>query len=152
LPVDMAVRPGLHDYLVTHFVASLQDPQTKAARFLPSQAAAAAARHCQSLPSGPAQLVPASHALARALGDTVRANRAISPGLFAVCQYTCDCSTPAPRFVALLKLDLNRVFQPKIETRAGRVYVGCDLSPEVLPGKDERLQKCAFIRSTTAGK
>jgi hypothetical protein len=145
LPLD----GGVGDILVAHVIGGLEDSQAKAGIFAvrnEDRAWGVCARILQSEPG----LVELTQQLARNLYAIAENDNRVSNGTLAV--LLCEALTAdlAPvRFVAILKLDpsakLRTVADRDLVTGAWQIRYEIDLA--TLPSKDEKIQKCAFVRA-----
>jgi 37-kD nucleoid-associated bacterial protein len=144
----LTADPRIADYLKGHIRASLDDPQTRGASF--ASDASVSAVICTETIDGTRTFVDGSRALADRLHRIVVADQRIEPGDLAVCLFA-DADRPAgPRYLALLKLDQSEAYRLIRRTDAhGVEYAAFEIAEDILPGKDARLHKCAFVQRPT---
>ncbi len=136
-------------YLEDHIHGSLHDPAARAARFDRSRVNSVVRPLSTELLLGRCDFVEASRKIASHLYSLLSNDKRISSGLLAVCSYEAEASSKPGQFLALLKLDPAKAFQPAVASDdEGKKYVGAKKIDNTVP---EKLQKCAFIRHVADG-
>ncbi|MCC6176206.1 MAG: nucleoid-associated protein [Chloroflexi bacterium] len=139
-------NPEASPFFAGHIKRSLNDAVARAGRFVALEDGSTASV-CRALLAGSLDLLPASRQLAERLYSIIAGDGRISDGALAVCLYRDQEATNSSRYLALLKIDKTQFFNPRVTTDAAGVeYVTIDRQADGLPGSDERLQKCAFVR------
>ena len=149
LPLD----GGVSEILSAHVDGGLHDPQAKAAVFT-VRGEQRACGTCAKLLGARPHLVDLSQRLARSLYEIAERDDRVSDGTLAVllCQAT-QADGSAVRFPAMLKLDPSATLHmvKDREPGTGKPRVRYEVDSASLPSKNEKIQKCAFIRTTDAG-
>lgn len=140
------------EYLEGHIEKSLHDPAARAARFVRPGNGAVVFPICTGFLLGKCKFVAGSRDIATYMHSLVLKDKRISAGTLAVCTYKVDNKPDVDSFLAILKLDPSRVFQPAfVKDDKGRTYVTVQKIDDAVPSAGERLQKCAFIRHVDDG-
>jgi hypothetical protein len=144
LPLD----GGVGDMLAAHVDGGLHDAQAKAAVFAdrrPDQTSNVCARLLSARP----RLVELSQQLASALYAITESDDRVSDGTLAVllCQATGSDGARV-RFLALLKLDPSAKLRTVTDNDpvTGKRWVRYEIDTATLPSKNEKIQKCVFVR------
>jgi hypothetical protein len=141
---ECKLTPHLTDFFASHIRKSLSDDRAKVASFTPSNGPVA--KLANNILKHPAQFIDNSQELAKLLFQPMTQNRAISAGDMVVCLYTAQ-NLP-DTFLGIFKMDLAEAFRHEIVTQGRRTNIQITPLTDVLPGPDQKLQKCVFIRPT----
>lgn len=141
-------RKSLSDYICNHILNSLKDESSKAAKFVPSQVDNFISQIANDLLENRIDLLSSSRQIAQKLYDIIKNDNRISSGVLVICLFK-DLEDNRQNYLAILKLDGGVVFKPEtITDEKGRQVIDFQKIPNTLPSENEKLQKCAFIRSS----
>lgn len=141
---SLAVGKGsdLAEYFQDHIKNSLSNPSARTATFASESLFEPIAKKAISSPS---KFIETSKEIATHLYES--SDKRISSGAVAICLYSSPQEPKVTRFLAVLKLDPADGFHPVEKTDAkGDVWVEFKKVKDVVPSKNEKLLKCAFIR------
>lgn len=149
-PISIEGRENISEYISDHISKSLADELTKAALFIsPSETEPNEIEQIsRSLINNSTDLLNGSQQIAKRLYESINGNTNISSGVLAVSLFQ-DIEDNNKTYLALLKLDRADVFRSHTKNLEGKKVVDFETIPNVLPTKGERLQKCAFVRSSS---
>lgn len=144
-PIHLEGNEALRTFICAHIQNGLKDSGSKAAKFrivnrrLPSGI-------CAEMINLHLPLVPGSQELAGILDNVMNQNHQISSGDLIVCLF--EAENMQGRSLALIKLDPSDAYlQESFRDADGNIFNNIHLEPNALPSTQERLQKCAFIRT-----
>jgi len=144
LPLDDAVR----EILAAHVFGGLTDVQAKAATFADRRDGKACGAFAKLLGARP-RLVDVSKQLASDLYAIAATDERVSDGNVAVllCR-AVDAAGTKVSFPAVIKLDPSATLKEVEDTdpATGKLRIRYEVDPNSLPSKNERVQKCAFVR------
>jgi hypothetical protein len=145
---ELPLGDGVGEILAAQVDAGLHDSQARAAVFVDRRADSACGTFDRLFGARP-RLVDLSKTIARRLYAVAETDNRISDGTVAVLQ--CQGVNPvgaSVQFTSVLKLDpsatLHTITDTEPETGLARVRYVVD--PTSLPSKNERIQKCVFVR------
>lgn len=146
---ELPLGGGVGDILAAHVDRGLRDVKAKAAAFVDRREDRPSGVVSRLLGARP-RLVDLSQRLARALYEIAEDDERVSDGTLAVLLCSArDGDDGTSRFVAVLKLDpsatLHAVTDRDPET--GEPWIRYEVDAKALPSKNERIQKCVFIRT-----
>lgn len=145
-------RQSLADYVCNHILNSLKDESSKAAKFIPDRAENFISQIANDLLEQRIDLLGSSRQIAQRLYDIIKDDSRISSGVLLVCLFR-DLEGDRQNYLAILKLDGGVVFKPEtITDEKGRQVIDFQRIPNTLPSENEKLQKCAFIRSSNSSQ
>jgi hypothetical protein len=146
---ELPLGGGVRDILAAHVDTGLHDSQAKAALFADRRKERACGVFGKLLGAGP-RLVELSQQLARALYTIAEKDERVSDGTLAIllCKGV-DGAGAAVRFPAVLKLDPSATLHTVTDTDpgTGKPRVRYEVDSRSLPSKNEKIQKCAFVRT-----
>jgi hypothetical protein len=146
---ELPLGGGVGDILSAHVEGGLRDPQAKAAIFT-VRGDERTFGTCAKLLGARPHLVELSQQLATSLYAIAERDDRVSDGTLAVllCEAT-QADGELVRFPAVLKLDPSATLHMvrDNEPRTGKKRVRYAVDPNSLPSKNEKIQKCAFIRT-----
>lgn len=146
---ELPLGDGVGEILAEHVDGGLRDSQAKAASFIDRRDDRPCGVFAKLLGSRPS-LVKTSQLLARNLYAIAENDDRVSEGTLAVllCRGRHGDGEEV-RFPAVLKLDPSAALHTVIDTdpESGRPRVRYEVDPTTLPSKNERIQKCAFVRT-----
>lgn len=145
LPLD----GGVADILAAHVNTGLHNDQAKAAVFVDRRDERACGLFAKLLGDQP-PLIEVSQQLASTLYNIAEDDARVSDGTLAVllCKGV-DADDTAVRFPALLKLDPSATLHTVTDTDpvTNKLRVRYEVDPTTLPSKNEKIQKCVFVRA-----
>lgn len=146
---ELPLGGGVGDILAGHIENGLHDAQAKAAVFADRRDDRACGTFTKLLGPRP-RLVDLSKHLAQALYVIADNDERVSDGTLALllCKGVNDAGEIA-RFPALLKLDPSATLHTVIDTDpdSGKPRVRYEVDPTTLPSRNEKIQKCVFVRA-----
>lgn len=149
---ELPLGHGVGDILVSHIEGGLSDPQAKAAVFSVANQSGASSSCMRILADRP-PLIRLSQELARNLYTIMEQDKRVTDGTLAVllCEAVTAAGTPT-RFVAMLKLDPSAKLRTvtDLDPSSGKRRVRYEVDSATLPSKNEKIQKCAFVRPPSA--
>lgn len=149
---ELPLGDGVGNILAGHVDNGLHDSQAKAAVFADRRDVRACGSFSKLLGKKP-RLVNISQQLASTLYAIAENDERVSDGTLAVllCQGV-DEAGAVVRFPALLKLDPSATLRTVTDTdpESGRPRVRYEVDPTTLPSKNEKIQKCVFVRAVDA--
>lgn len=147
--VELPLGGGVGEILAAHVDGGLHDSQAKAAKFA-VRSDASASGVCAKLLGTHARLVELSHQLARSLYVIAEKDTRVSDGTLAVllCE-AAGADDTSVRFPAVLKLDPSATLHTVTDKdpATGKSRVRYEVDRDSLPSKNEKIQKCAFVRA-----
>jgi nucleoid associated protein NdpA len=145
LPLD----GGVGEILAAHVDGGLHDEKAKAAKFTDRRDDRACGA-IDRLLGGRPRLIDVSQQLANTLYAIAEEDQRVSDGTLAVllCSAVGGDGSPV-RFPALLKLDPSATLHTVMDKdpRTGKRRVRYEVDPTTLPSKNEKIQKCVFVRA-----
>jgi nucleoid-associated protein YejK len=136
----------LTSYLTTHIRQSLNHTAAKAAKFS-DQGEVEAFQLCDAMHEDRLSLLEGSTRLAERLFEIMVRDGRIKPGVVAFCFYRDSEAATDERRLALLKIDLGKVFRTKtLVDDAGNEIISLEVDRDALTTTRERLHKSAFVR------
>jgi 37-kD nucleoid-associated bacterial protein len=147
--VELPLGGGVGEILAAHVDGGLHDSQAKAARFGVRDDASACGACTRLLASHPRLLV-LSQQLARTLYAIAEKDERVSDGTLAVLLCQADgAGGTTVRFPAVLKLDPSATLHTVTDEdpATGKPRVRYEVDPDSLPSRNEKIQKCAFVRA-----
>lgn len=145
---ELPLGGGVGDILAAHVTRGLADVQAKAASFTDRRDDRACGAFARLLAQRP-RLVDVSTQLATALYTIAEADERVTDGNLAVLQCEAlDGDGGTVRFPAVLKLDPSATLKEIEDTDpdTGKPRIRYEVDPKSLPSKNERVQKCVFVR------
>lgn len=146
---ELTLGDGVGEILAAHVDGGVHDSQAKAAAFTERGETDACGASRALLAPDP-DLVAISQALARTLYAIAERDERVSDGTLAtlLCQGTLADGTSL-RFPALVKLDPSATLHTVTDTEpeTGRTRIRYEVDHTSLPSKNEKVQKCAFVRA-----
>jgi nucleoid-associated protein YejK len=139
---ECALSPDIVEFFASHIKKSLSDDKAKVASF--RQPEGRVNKLANDILKHERHFVEHSKELASLLFEPMSQNRRISAGDMVVCVYTA--SNLPGKFLGIFKMDLAEAFRHTVAARGGQTSIQITPLANVLPGPDQRLQKCAFIR------
>src|SRR6266478_208443 len=136
------LTPHLTDFFASHIQKSLSDDRAKTAAF--SRPNGGVSQLINDILQREKHFVQNSKELANLLFAPMSQNRAISAGDMVVCVY--EAQNLPGKFLGIFKMDLAEAFRHKVETQGRQTNIQITPLANVLPGPDQRLQKCVFVR------
>jgi hypothetical protein len=150
---ELPLGQGVGDILVSHVEGGLGDPQAKAAVFAAGNQSGAS-RSCTRILGARPPLIALTQQLASSLYAIIERDKRVTDGTLAVllCEALTATGTPF-RFVAMLKLDPSAKLRTvtDLDPASGKRRVRYEVDSATLPSKNEKIQKCAFVRSFDPG-
>lgn len=143
--LDLKSTPKVSEYFSGHIQSCLKDTALKAARFEGTDSPVK--KWCDNLLTGK-NFVELSKKIASRLYDVVEKDQRIASGDLAVCLYKSQKQDR--QYLAVLKIDPSEVFQHQKEKTKNGTFVNVKIIGDAMPTTRERLQKCAFIQSSTS--
>jgi len=131
------------EFFISHIQKSLSDDKARVATFTQSNGRVSGL--INDIFQHESHFVKNSKELANLLFTPMSQNRAISAGDMVVCVYTAQ-NLPG-KFVGIFKMDLAEAFRHKVVAQGGKTSIQISPLANVLPGPDQKLQKCAFVRA-----
>jgi hypothetical protein len=136
----------LTNYLSTHIRQSLNYSAAKAAKFT-CKDNREAFEICEAMHGNRTTLLDGSRSLAEKLYGIMVKDGRIAPGVLAFCFYQDTDDVTEERYLALLKIDLGKVFRTKtLRDADGNEIISLEVDQDALTTTRERLHKSAFIR------
>lgn len=148
---ELPLMPAVVDILSAHVAGGLSDSQARATSFADRRDDRPCGAFAKLLGQRP-RLVDVSQQLAAALYAIAEEDERVTDGTLAVllCPAT-DAAGAKIRFPAVLKLDPSATLHTVTDTDDdGKLRIRYDVDPNSLPSKNERVQKCAFVREIEA--
>lgn len=146
---ELPLGGGVGEILAAHVDRGLHDVQAKAAAFVDRRDDRPCGAISRLLGARP-RLVDLSQRLATALYGIAEDDERVSDGTLAVllCKAR-DGNGVDTRLVAVLKLDPSATLHAVTDTdpETGNPWVRYEVDPNALPSRNERIQKCVFVRT-----
>ncbi len=146
---ELPLGGGVGEILAAHVDGGLHDSQAKAGSFVDRRADRPCAAFMRLLGPRP-RLVEISQQLAQTLYAIAEEDQRVTDGTVAVllCKAR-DADGAEFRFPAVLKLDPSATLHTVVDTDpdTGEPRVRYELDPTSLPSKNEKIQKCVFVRA-----
>lgn len=139
---ECELSPHITEFFNSHIQKSLSDDRAKIATFKRSDGRVS--RLVNEILRQESHFVQDSKELANLLFAPMSQNRAISAGDMVVCVYSAK-NLPG-KFLGIFKMDLAEAFRHRVLTQGRRRSIQITPLTNVLPGPDQKLQKCVFIR------
>ena len=146
---ELPLGGGVGEILAAHVDGGIHDSQAKAASFVDRRADRPCSLFAKLLRARP-RLIEVSQRLAEALYAIAEEDQRVTDGTLAVllCKGR-DADNGNVRFPAVLKLDPSATLHTVIDTDpdSGEPRVRYEVDPTSLPSKNEKIQKCVFVRT-----
>jgi len=139
---ECALSDHITEFFTSHIQKSLADDRAKIASF--REPNGRVSRLANDVLQHNDHFVQNSKELANLLFAPMRQNRAISAGDMVVCVYAAQ-NLPG-KFLGIFKMDLAEAFRHKVVVQGRRTNIQITPLTNVLPGPEQKLQKCVFIR------
>jgi nucleoid-associated protein YejK len=139
---ECVLSAHITDFFISHIEKSLSDDRAKVASF--RQSDGRVSQLAKDTFKNGGHFVQNSKDLANLLFTPMGQNRAISAGDMVVCVYTAE-NLPG-KFLGIFKMDLAEAFRHKVVTQGRQTSIQITPLTNVLPGPEQKLQKCVFIR------
>lgn len=150
---ELPLGGGVGEILAAHVDGGLHDSQAKAASFVDRRADRPCMAFTGLLGARP-RLVEVSQQLAQTLYAIAEEDQRVTDGTLAVllCKAR-DAEGAEVRFPGALKLDPSATLHTVVDTDpdTGEPRVRYELDPTSLPSKNEKIQKCVFVRAVDDG-
>jgi len=139
---ECSLSAHITEFFISHIQKSLADDRAKIASFRDPNGRVS--RLANDILQHEDHFVQNSKELANLLFVPMSQNRAISAGDMAVCVYAAG-NLPG-KFLGIFKMDLAEAFRHRVITQGRRTNIQITPLTNVLPGPEQKLQKCVFIR------
>lgn len=138
--IEQEIDEEIHEFLVKHILKSLKDDDNRKAKFRVGKNSIKEA--CKKIFSNDEIFIEASKEIANRMFRIMKTNNNISSCDLVVCIFSSDNS----KYIGILKLDYQKSFIHEIEYVEDCFRVSIIPQETGLPGLNQKLQKCAFIR------
>jgi hypothetical protein len=139
---ECSLSAHITEFFTSHIQKSLADDRAKIASFRDPKGRVS--RLANDILQHKDHFVENSKELANLLFAPMSQNRAISAGDMVVCCYAAQ-NLPG-KFLGIFKMDLAEAFRHKVIAQGRRTNIQITPLTNVLPGPEQKLQKCVFIR------
>ncbi|WIF94858.1 nucleoid-associated protein [Caminicella sporogenes] len=139
--IEQEIDEEIHEFLVKHIIKSLRDDDNRKAKFRLGKNSVIEA--CKEIFDNEENFIEASKKIANRMFRIMKTNNNISSCDLVVCIFSSNDS----KYIGILKLDYQKSFVHEIEYIENYFKVSIIPQDIGLPGLNQKLQKCAFIRN-----
>ncbi|MFZ5987078.1 MAG: nucleoid-associated protein [Bacillota bacterium] len=138
---ELEIDDDIHFFLEKHITKSINDDDSRKAVF--KEGRNIIKEVCVRISKEPDYFVEGSKEIARQLFKAMKTNSSISSTDLIICLYEVDDE----EYIAILKMDYTTSYIHDIEMVEGGFKISIKKQEISLPGVNQRIQKCTFIRT-----